>query len=150
MPICESRARSKRNEQHAIVLFDGVCNFCNASVNFIIERDTRDHFRFAALQLDAGRQILKENGIEVGRLDTLLLYECGKIYSRSTAALRIARRLAGAWPLFYIFVMVPVPIRDFFYDLFAKNRYRFFGKRETCQIPTPARRAKFLPILPTQ
>jgi predicted DCC family thiol-disulfide oxidoreductase YuxK len=144
MPTCESRARSERDERHAIVLFDGVCNFCNASVNFIIERDTHDYFRFAALQLDAGRQILKENGIKAGKLDTLLLFECGKIYTRSMAALRIARRLSGAWPLFYIFVMVPVPVRDFVYDLFAKNRYRLFGQRESCQLPTPGRRAKFL------
>jgi predicted DCC family thiol-disulfide oxidoreductase YuxK len=132
------------SKKHAIVLFDGVCNFCNASVNFVMERDRHDYFRYAALQLDAGLKIMADNGLEAGKLDTLLLYEDGKIYTRSTAALRIARKLSGGWPLFYAFIIIPRPIRDFFYNLIAKNRYRLFGRQEACQVPTPDRRAKFL------
>ena len=128
----------------AIVLFDGVCNFCNASVNFVIERDKRDYFRFAPLQGEPARQIMTDNGLAVGALDTLLLYEGEKIYTRSTAALRIARRLSGGWPLFYMFMVVPRPIRDFVYNIIAKNRYLIFGKKESCAVPSPERRAKYL------
>jgi predicted DCC family thiol-disulfide oxidoreductase YuxK len=129
---------------HAIVLFDGVCNFCDASVNFIIKRDKGDYFRFASLQSDAGISILKDNGLEAGALDTLLLQEGATLFARSTAALRIARRLSGAWPLMYGFIVVPRPIRDFVYNVIAKNRYRIFGKKESCRVPTAEERGKFL------
>lgn len=131
-------------QNHAVVLFDGVCNLCNASVDFILKRDKRDYFRFTALQSDAGGEIMRANALDPGKLDTFLLYEKERIYARSTAALRVARRLSGAWPLLYAFIIVPRPIRDFFYNRIAKNRYRWFGKRQTCRVPTPLERSKFL------
>jgi predicted DCC family thiol-disulfide oxidoreductase YuxK len=129
---------------HGIVLFDGVCNLCSASVNFIMSRDKSDYFQFAALQSDAGKAMLAENGFQVGTLDTLVLQEGRKVYTRSTAALRIARRLSGAWPLVYALIIIPRSMRDFAYDVIAKNRYRLFDKRETCRVPTPEERGKFL------
>ena len=131
-------------QNHAVVLFDGVCNLCNASVDFIMRRDKRDYFRFTSLQSEAGSEIMRAGGREPGKLDTMLLYEGNRIYARSTAALRIARRLSGAWPLLYAFIIIPRPLRDLIYNLIAKNRYRLFGKRDTCRVPTPRERAKFL------
>src|SRR4051794_20202016 len=112
------------SKPHAVILFDGVCRFCNASVNFVIRHDKRDYFRFAAQQDEPGLAIMKLAGLESGRLDTLILHEDGKTYTRSTAALRIARKLSGGWWLLYAFVIIPRPLRDFCYNLLAKNRYR--------------------------
>ena len=132
------------NYQIAIVLFDGMCNFCSGSALFIIKRDPRGHFRFAALQTDPGKLILKEYNIDPERFDSLILIEKGKVYGRSDAALRIARRLRGGWPVFYAFIIVPPFIRNFFYDLVARNRYRWFGKRKTCFIPDQDIRSRFI------
>lgn len=126
----------------AVILFDGVCNFCNGAVNFIIERDRRDYFKFAPLQSDAGRELVEKFGL--GGVDSIILIESGAAYTHSTAALRIAKQLGGIFSLAYIFIVLPKPIRDFFYRWFAKNRYRFFGKKDECMIPTPEIRAKFL------
>lgn len=128
----------------AIILFDGVCNFCNGSVNFIIERDPEGYFKFAPLQSEIGERLLAENGVNKAETDSVILIENGKVYTYSTAALRIARRLTGAWKLFYGFIIVPKFIRDFFYKLFAKNRYKMFGKQDACMLPTPEIRARFL------
>ncbi len=128
----------------AIILFDGVCNFCNSSVNFIIERDRANYFKFAPLQSEIGEKLLKENGIDKINTDSVVLIEDGKVYTYSTAALRVARRLDGFWSYFYAFIVVPKPIRDFFYKLFAKNRYRMFGKQDACMMPTAEIRARFL------
>ena len=116
----------------AVVLFDGVCNLCHASVLFVIDRDPRAHFAFAALQG------------EEAELGSVLLVEGGRVYARSTAALRIARRLRGAWPLLSVLVVVPRPIRDAVYDWIARNRYRWFGRQEACRIPTPELRSRFV------
>ncbi len=131
---------------HGIVLFDGVCNLCNASVQFILDRDARDHFRFAALQSEAGVKALRAHGREpaTGDPDSVMLIEGDRVYDRSDAALRIARRLRGAWPLLAVFLVVPRFIRDAVYKLIARNRYRWFGRTEECRIPTPALRARFL------
>ena len=129
---------------HPIILFDGVCNFCDASVNFIIDHDPNLHFMFTAQQLDVGQQILIANGLDPSKLDTLVLYEDGKIYTRSTAALRIAKELSGGWRLFYAFIVIPRPLRDVFYNLFARYRYKLFGKKEACRVPTAAERARFI------
>lgn len=134
---------SKKGE-NAIVLFDGVCNFCNGSVNFIIDRDPSGYFKFAPLQSEIGEQLLKEYGIDKTKTDSVVLIEKGKAYTHSTAALRVARKLKGAWKGFYGFTIVPKVIRDFAYKLFARNRYRIFGKQEACMIPTPDVRARFL------
>jgi predicted DCC family thiol-disulfide oxidoreductase YuxK len=128
----------------AIVLFDGVCNLCNGSVTFIIKRDPERRLRFAALQSDSGRALLGKVGLPRDALDTLVLVEGGRAYTRSTAALRIARRLSGLWPLFYGLIVVPRPLRDLLYRAVARNRYRWFGKRDTCMLPTPDLQERFL------
>lgn len=126
----------------AIILFDGVCNFCDASVNFIIEHDKKDYFRFTPLQSEIGQEFVKK--FSLSGIDSVILVENDKAYAHSTAALKIARRLGGIWSVLYAFIIIPRPIRDFFYKLFAKNRYKFFGKKDECMIPTPEVRAKFL------
>ena len=128
----------------AILLFDGVCNFCNGSVNFIIERDKIGYFKFAPLQSEIGQKLLGEYKIDKENTDSVILIEDEKVYTHSTAALRVARRLDGFWKYFYAFIIMPRPIRDFFYKLFAKNRYRLFGKQDACMLPTAAIRARFL------
>lgn len=135
-------------EDKAVILFDGVCNLCNASVNFIIDRDKKDHFRFAPLQSEIARELTGSGTSEAP--ESILLVEKGKIYRRSTAALRIARRLSGAWPLLYAFIIVPSPLRDLVYNVVAGNRYRWFGKQDSCRIPTPELKKKFLDYNPPQ
>jgi len=129
---------------HTIVLFDGVCNFCNRSVNWIIRRDKRGHFRFAALQSDAGAALQERSGLDPSALETLVLIEGGKVYVKSTAALRIVRRVGWPWRALYALIGVPRPARDFAYDWFARRRYRWFGKRDECMVPSPAVRERFL------
>ncbi|MDQ3181403.1 MAG: thiol-disulfide oxidoreductase DCC family protein [Acidobacteriota bacterium] len=128
----------------AIILFDGVCNFCNGSVNFIIEHDTKNYFKFAPLQSDVAQSLLEKHNIDKVATDSVILIEDEDAYTYSTAALRIARKLDGAFSWFYAFVVVPKPVRDFFYKLFAKYRYRLFGKTEACMMPTPEIREKFI------
>ncbi|HEU4410365.1 MAG TPA: DCC1-like thiol-disulfide oxidoreductase family protein [Polyangiaceae bacterium] len=130
----------------AIVLFDGVCNFCNAGVNFIIDRDPGGHFQFAPLQSELARQLLIERGIEPARGDpeSMVLLEGERVSMRSTAALRIARRLAGPVRLAYALIVVPALLRDALYRLVARHRYRLFGRSDACRVPTPELRARFL------
>ncbi len=128
----------------AVVLFDGVCNLCNGTVLFVIDRDPEEIFRFAALQTELARRLLAEHGSTGEGLSSLILLEGGRHYTESTAALRIARRLSGAWPLLYAFSLVPRPVRDAVYRWIARNRYRWFGRSESCRIPTPALSARFL------
>lgn len=128
----------------AIILFDGVCNFCNGSVNFIIERDTANYFKFAPLQSEVAQNLLKQHNIDKADTDSVILIENDAAFTHSTAALRVARKLDGAWSWFYVFIIVPQFIRDFFYKLFAKYRYRLFGKTEACMMPTPRIREKFI------
>lgn len=130
--------------QNAVILFDGVCNFCNGSVNFIIDRDKAGYFKFAPLQSEVGQKLLDENGIDKTVTDSVVLIEDGKAYVRTTAALRIARKLSGYWSWFYGFIVVPSFVRDVFYNLFAKYRYKMFGKQEACMLPTPEVRSRFL------
>lgn len=128
----------------AIVLFDGVCNFCNSSVNFIIERDKAGYFKFAPLQSEIGESLIAEHGIDPEKTDSIILVEDGGVFTHSTAALRIAKRLSAAWPVFYPAIIIPRPLRDAAYKLFAKYRYRMFGKQDQCMIPTPEVRSRFL------
>lgn len=126
------------------VLFDGECNFCDASVQFIIKRDPYEYFQFASLQSETGQQLSKDFGIP-DEVDSLVLIEKGKAYTKSGAALRIAKKLDGLWHLAFLFIIVPSPIRDAFYDFFARNRYKWFGKKEeSCMLPTAADRKRFL------
>ncbi|AXE16407.1 hypothetical protein DR864_01020 [Runella rosea] len=126
-----------------VILFDGVCNFCNASINFVIDRDAARRFRFASLQSDFGQRLLAENNRQLTDFDTVLLLRAGKLYEKSDAALEIARYLKG-WSWLYLFRIVPRFIRDFFYDIIAKNRYRLFGKSDSCRIPTPEEKKLFV------
>lgn len=128
----------------SVILFDGVCNLCNSSIDFIIKRDKKDRFKVGALQEAAGKELLSKFKVNPEYLDSLVLIEGEEIYFRSTAALRIARNLSGLWPLFYGFIVLPSSIRDGIYDWIGKNRYRWFGKKNTCRLPTPEERAKFI------
>ncbi len=129
--------------QH-IVFFDGVCNLCNSAVQFIIRRDTKDRFRFASLQWDVAREVLGDRVPKHGEYETIYYYENGKIYSRSDAVLRIARLLRFPWPLFYSFIIIPPFIRNFVYAVISRNRYKWFGKKDQCMIPSPGLKNKFL------
>jgi predicted DCC family thiol-disulfide oxidoreductase YuxK len=131
-------------KDHAIILFDGVCNFCDASVNFVIKRDKRGYFRFAPLQEPKGAEIARGYGIDPERLDTFVLVENGRAYRKSGGALRVARRLGGLYTLAFGFIVTPPFIRDFFYDWFARHRYRWFGKKDACMVPRPEVRDRFL------
>ncbi len=128
----------------AIILFDGVCNFCNSSINFVIERDSKGYFKFAPLQSEIGEELAAKHNIDKAEVDSVILIEDERAYTHSTAALKIARHLDGVWSWSHAFVVVPRAIRDVFYRLFAKNRYRLFGKRDACMMPTPEIRARFL------
>ncbi|MGZ3423463.1 MAG: thiol-disulfide oxidoreductase DCC family protein [Polyangiales bacterium] len=130
----------------SIVLFDGVCNLCNASVQFIAARDPQGKFQFASLQSKVARELLAGHGMvpPEGDPDSILLIEEGVVYERSTAALRIARRLSGPVRVLWLFIVVPRVLRDLVYRFVARHRYRWFGKSETCAVPTPSMRARFL------
>ncbi|MCZ6758179.1 MAG: thiol-disulfide oxidoreductase DCC family protein [Bacteroidetes bacterium] len=128
----------------ATILFDGVCNLCNSSVNFVIDRDRKAYFRFGTLQSEEGVALLRQAAYPDGYLDSILLIENGVVYRESEAALRIARHLSGVWPLFYGFRFVPRWIRDGIYAWIAQNRYKWFGRRDECRIPTPELKARFL------
>lgn len=127
----------------SIVLFDGVCNFCDDAINFIISRDRTARFHFAPLQSETGQDLRSKYRIG-DDVDSIVLIEDGRAFTHSTAALRIVRHLGGMWPALYAFVIIPRPIRDFFYQLFARFRYRIFGKKDTCMIPTADVRARFI------
>ncbi|MCW8981441.1 thiol-disulfide oxidoreductase DCC family protein [Altibacter sp.] len=132
------------NVSHKIILFDGVCNLCNSSVVFIIKRDKKDVFRFAALQSNVGMVLVNEHDIDTSKTDSIILIDGNKSYEKSSAALRIAKELSGAYPLLYGFMIIPKFIRNRIYDYIAKNRYRWYGKKESCMIPTPELKSKFL------
>ena len=128
----------------AIILFDGVCNFCNDSVNFIIKNDKKNYFKFAPLQSEIGEKLLAEHQIDREKTDSVIVVENEKAYTHSTAALRIAKNLGGIWSFAYAFIIVPKFIRDAAYNLIARNRYKWFGKKDACMMPTPEIKAKFL------
>ncbi|MEN7546599.1 thiol-disulfide oxidoreductase DCC family protein [Rapidithrix thailandica] len=127
-----------------IILFDGICNFCNDSVNFIIDHDPKKKFKFAALQSEVGRQLLRSLGQDPDKMDSIVLIEKGKVFKKSTAALKVARYLSAPWPLAYGFLIVPVFIRNLVYDWIARNRYKWFGKREQCRMPNEEEKQRFL------
>lgn len=129
---------------HSLVFFDGICNLCNHSVQFIINRDPGAQFKFAPLQSDIAQQtLLKSNGAS-SSLDSIVLVEDGKMYTESTAALLIARKLTGLWPMFYVFILVPPFIRDVAYRWIARNRYRWFGKNDHCMVPRAELKERFI------
>ena len=127
-----------------VVLFDGVCNLCNGSVRFVIERDPHKHFQFAPLQSETATTLIGGTANPLAMPDSIVLVDDGRLYVRSTAALRIARRLRFPWPLLWVFMVVPRPLRDWVYDVIARHRYGWFGKRDTCMVPTKEIRDRFL------
>lgn len=127
-----------------VVLFDGVCNLCAWAVQFIISRDPTGKFHFASLQSDTGRRLMEEHGLNPGQLDSFVLVEDGRAYTESTAALKVSRHLSGLWPICHICIVLPHFVRDPLYRFIARNRYRWFGKKDSCLMPTPELRARFL------
>lgn len=130
--------------KHSIVLVDGVCHFCQGLTKIIIARDPKGQFHFASIQSDIGQALLKRGGIPTDTMDTFVLIEDGKYYTRSTGALRIARKLRFPWPLMFAFIIVPKPLRNAVYNYVAQNRYRWFGKSDQCMLPTPEIRERFV------
>lgn len=133
-----------RDTNDNILLFDGVCNLCNRVIQFTIRRDPERKFKFASLQSDTGQQILKKLGLSIDDFESFVLIKGDKYFLRSSAALMVLRELGGFWRLFYFFIIVPRPVRDFLYNLVAKSRYRIFGRRATCMVPTPELEDRFL------
>lgn len=128
-----------------IILFDGVCNLCNSSVKYVIKHDKKDEFRFVPIQSELGQKIIKHIGISEKHTDSVIFYKPGKVYYyKSTAALEIAKSLNGFFTYALIFRIIPSAIRDIIYDYIAKNRYKWYGKNESCMIPTPESKSKFL------
>jgi len=131
-------------QQQPVILFDGVCNFCNSAVNFLIRQDKKKFFRFAALQSEAGRKLLAQYRLPQEDFDSFILIANGKVYKRSTAGLMVYSKLPLRWKWTQLFWIVPPFIRDGVYNLIARNRYRWFGRKEACMIPTPDVKSRFL------
>lgn len=128
-----------------IILFDGICNLCESSVQFIIKRDKNDVFRFVAIQSELGQKIINHIGIDISKTDSIILYIPGKAYYyKAEAALQIAKKIKGFYALLGYFSFIPNAIKNTVYDYIAKNRYKWYGKKESCMIPTPELKAKFL------
>ena len=127
-----------------IILFDGVCNLCAGSVQFILKHDTQQQFHFGTLQGAFGQQVLQQQGLPAADLQSFILLEGSTIYTRSTAALRVLKHLGGGWRLLYAFILVPEGVRDVFYKLIARNRYKWFGKKTECWLPKPEWKERFL------
>lgn len=129
---------------HPVILFDGVCNLCNDSVQFILKRDKKKQFRFASLQSNAGQQLLHQFSLPAANFNSFVLLEKDKVYTKSTGALRMCKLLGGGWALLYALIIVPRFIRDAVYNMIARNRYKWFGKKEECWLPTPELKERFL------
>ena len=127
-----------------IILFDGVCNFCNGMVNFVIKRDKSATLKFSTLQSETGQNLLTANNFQDPDLRSFVFIEKGELYTRSTAALKVSKYMNGLWPLMNGFIIVPKFIRDGIYNWIAKNRYHWFGKKEVCMVPTPELQSRFL------
>ncbi len=131
-------------QSYKIILFDGICNLCNSSVNFIIDRDRNDIFKFASFQSDAGKTFLNTLGLDSKKLYSVILIDEGTFYTKSTAALKIIKEFGGFWKPLYAFIMVPKMVRDLFYDVIANNRYRWFGRTDSCRVPNSELQERFL------
>ena len=131
-------------DRHDIVLFDGVCNLCNQTIDFIMRNDPRGHFKFGALQEESTQEMLEAYKVEKDYLDSIVLVRKDRIFYKSRAALEITKKLNGIWPLLYVFILIPNFLRNPLYDWIARNRYKWFGKKETCRLPTPEEKDRFL------
>lgn len=127
-----------------IILFDGVCNLCNSAINFVIDHDKNNVFKFGSLQSSEGQFYLKKFGLNSENFDSFVLIDGDKYYTKSTAALRVANDLPGLYKLLYGFIIVPTFIRDAVYNFVSKYRYKIFGKSDSCRMPTPELKSKFL------
>ncbi|MGH7806888.1 MAG: thiol-disulfide oxidoreductase DCC family protein [Thermodesulfobacteriota bacterium] len=131
-------------QNNPIILFDGVCNLCSGIVMFTIKRDRQGIFKFTPLQSDVGQSLLKQFNLPMDSYQSFILVEGDRYYQKSTAALRVVRRMNGLCSILYVFIVLPRPIRDFIYDLIVKNSYKWFGKKEKCLIPAPGIKSRFL------
>ena len=129
---------------NGIVLFDGLCNLCSGTVQFIVAHDRRGYFRFASLQSRAGQELLAAHNVSDDAMGSVVFIDGSRVYRRSEAALRIARRLDSPWPLCYLAMLIPRALRDAFYNLIARHRYRWFGQHDSCWLPSPELRSRFL------
>ena len=129
---------------HPILFFDGVCNLCNSSVQFILRNDRNGNLRFASLQSELAEELLPPFGIEPADLNSVVLYDKGTVYTRSTAVLRTLRHMGGPLSYLAVFGIVPRRLRDFFYNFISHNRYKWFGQRDECMLPSPEYNARFL------
>ncbi|SEM90722.1 thiol-disulfide oxidoreductase DCC family protein [Paenibacillus sp. OK076] len=136
--------QTDQHEGHPIVLVDGVCHFCQGLTKWIIKRDPEGKYHFASLQSDVAKQLLEKGNLSTDSMDTFVLIEDGKYYTRSTAALRLAKGLKFPYPLLYVLIIVPKFIRNAIYNMVARNRYRWFGQDEVCMLPTPDIKDRFL------
>lgn len=127
-----------------IILFDGVCNFCNGAVNFVLKQDKKAVFRFAPLQSEAGKSLLKQYQLSEHDFDSFVLVDRGRVFKKSSAALQVMNKLPWYWKEAQILRIIPVFLRDAIYDFIADHRYKWFGKKEQCMIPTPELRDRFL------
>ena len=127
-----------------LLLFDGVCNLCNATVQFVIEHNSKANIQFAALQSETGQEILKKNDLATADFDTIVLVENDQIYTKSTAALRLSRHFDGFYRFLYLFIIIPSPLRNVIYSFISKNRYHWLGKEEACWLPTPDLKKRFV------
>ncbi len=134
---------SLSNPQHPTLLFDGVCNLCNASVQWVLLHDPKGVFHFSALQSDTGQDLLKQHNLDTQNFNTVVLVEGKNLFLRSDVPLEIVRRLGGFWQLLYVFKIIPRALRDVVYNWIAKNRYRWWGRREECMLPRPEWKARF-------
>lgn len=130
--------------EEGIVLFDGVCNFCNKTVQFLLKRDKKDQLRFASLQSDIGKRLLEEVNLPVDFKESILFFSKGKMWQKSDAFAQIMYRLPGGWKMFYSIKIIPRFIRDAVYNYISSHRYRWFGKRDQCMVPSPEWEKKFL------
>ncbi|MDE3235920.1 MAG: thiol-disulfide oxidoreductase DCC family protein [Bacteroidota bacterium] len=132
------------SSEHPVILFDGICNLCCNSVQWIIKRDTQAVFRFASLQSEAGKKLMADYPTSSQIQNSFFLIQTGKLYNRSTAAIHVVKQLSFPWRLLYAFIIIPLPIRNAVYNFIAKNRYNWFGKKEICWVPTPELKKLFL------
>ena len=127
-----------------IIFFDGVCNLCNSSVNFVIDRDPKAVLKFATLQSSFAQELLGQENLNSLELESIVFYSANRFYERSRAALEIARKMSGGWPVLYVFMIVPEFLRDYIYNLVAAKRYKWFGRTDSCRVPTQELESRFL------
>jgi predicted DCC family thiol-disulfide oxidoreductase YuxK len=130
--------------EYPVILFDGVCNFCNGAINFVLKHDKKGVFRFAPLQSEAGQKLLRQYNLSTKDFDSFVLIDDGKVYKKSSASLQVMNKLPWYWKEVQIFRIIPTIFRDAIYDFIAKHRYKWFGKKDQCMVPTPEIRSRFL------